>query len=232
MRAGAGGGAGAEARRGGQARGSPMPPGEGQGRVSAGEGGGGRPARSLASSSRARGGACRRRRLLLPSSAPAQGALVRWERASERVSLPPPSVPSSSPCWVRWRRSGSLASQCGPSSWEKRRGGRSGRRRLRASLRHLSQSVVRPDGCVGLPAPRARLSRRSPAQLLPGRLPPGSFRVVLRSSCRPPVGGRGRGGGAAGGAGARPRACEAHARGGRWGGSSFPQALTRATFHS
>lgn len=90
MRAGAGGGAGAEARRSGQERGSPMPPGEGQGRVSAGEGGGGRPARSPASSSRAGGGACPRR-LHLPSSAPAPGALMRV-RASERACLPSTSL--------------------------------------------------------------------------------------------------------------------------------------------
>lgn len=166
-----------------------MPPGEDQGRVSAGGGGGGRPAGSRESSSRAGGGACPRR-LLPPASAPALGSPVRV-RASERFLLPPSSVRSSSLCWVRWRWSGSLASRSGRSSWETRRGGRAGWRRLWAPLTHLSQSAVGAGACVDLPAPRGRLSRRSHAQLLPGRLPVGSFRVVLMSGWWLPVGGRG-----------------------------------------
>lgn len=104
MRAGAGGrgrgeGRGPRRQRGRQEPGSSMPPREGrvQGRVSAGEGGGGRPARSPATSSRARGGACPRRLLPL-GSAPALGALVLL-RASERVCPLPPSLLSSSLGW-------------------------------------------------------------------------------------------------------------------------------------
>lgn len=78
---------GAEARRGPQEQGSSMLPGEGQGRVSAGEGGGGRPARSQASSSPAGGGACPRRLLPL-GSAPAEGALVRVGASVSSFHLP------------------------------------------------------------------------------------------------------------------------------------------------
>ncbi|XP_054394125.2 uncharacterized protein LOC129051654 [Pongo abelii] len=102
MRAGAGGRGreveyGPRRWRGRQERGPSMPPGEGrgQGRVSAGEGGGGRPAGSLASSSRAGGGAHPRRLLPLGFS-PVLGARVRVG-ASDRgcppsASLSPPSA--------------------------------------------------------------------------------------------------------------------------------------------
>lgn len=140
-----------------------MPPGEGQGRgrgrVSAGEGGGGRPAGSPASSSRAGGGACPRRLLPL-GSAPALEARVRVG-ASKRVCSPSSSLsPVVRTGLGRRRLSGSLASRCGPSGWERRRSARAGRRRLRAPRRYLSQSVARVDGCVVLPAPRGRLSEK------------------------------------------------------------------------
>ncbi|XP_032167009.1 uncharacterized protein LOC116572264 [Mustela erminea] len=134
-----------------------MPPGEGQGRgrgrVSAGEGGGGRPAGSPASSSRAGGGACPRRLLPL-GSAPALEARVRVG-ASKRVCSPSSSLsPVVRTGLGRRRLSGSLASRCGPSGWERRRSARAGRRRLRAprSLRGalgFGQSATRGDDCLG-----------------------------------------------------------------------------------
>lgn len=179
MRAGARGrgreeGRGPRRRRGSQELGPSMPPGEGRGRgrgrVSAGKGGGGRPARSLASSSRAGGGACPPRLLPL-GSAPALGARVRVG-ASERACPPSASLSSVVRTGLGRRRlSGSLASLCGPSRWRRGGAARAGRRRLRAPLSHFSQSTARTDGCVVSPPPRARLSSISHAQLPSSRLP-------------------------------------------------------------
>lgn len=85
-------------------------------------------------------------------------------------------------CGVRWRRSGSLASRCGPSSWEKRRSGPSGWRRLRASRRHLSQSAARADGCVLSPPPGPPLSKKprpTAARPPPSRQFPRGLKVWL-----------------------------------------------------
>lgn len=194
-----------------------MPPGEGQGRgrgrVSAGEGGGGRPAGSLASSSRAGGGACPRRLLPL-GSAPALGTQVRVG-ASKRVCSPSSSLsPVVRTGLGRRRLSGSLASRCGPSGWERRRSARARRRRLRAPRRHFNQSAARVDGCVVLPAPRVRLSVKP--RPTAARPPPslGGFRAVLISGlCQFKVGRGWAGGAAAGCTRTRRGACETHVRG-------------------
>lgn len=161
MRARAGGrgrgeGQGPRRQRGRQEPGSSMPPSEGrvQGRVSAGEGGGGRPPRSPATSSRARGGACPRQLLPL-GSAPALGALV-LVGASECVRCLPLS------CRPHW------AGAAAPERFPRERGrterlGEEEERPGRAETLAGSAEALQPIGgpsrrLRGLPAPRGRLS--------------------------------------------------------------------------